>query len=87
MNELVEAATFEAMKRDGDALLPRIGEHFDKGPERFLNKGVNGRWKEFLTRDDLARYDALIARRLSPTHARWVEQGGRVAGDPRDLPD
>lgn len=87
MNELVEAATFEAMKRDGDALLPKIGEHFDKGPDRFLHKGVNGRWKEFLTAADLARYDALIARRLSPTHARWVEQGGRIAGDPRNLPD
>lgn len=87
MAQLVEAATFEAMKRDGEVLLPRIVEHFDKGPERFLNKGVNGRWKEFLTVEDLARYDALISRKLSPAHARWIEQGGRIAGDPRDLPD
>ncbi|HLK25284.1 MAG TPA: sulfotransferase domain-containing protein [Caulobacteraceae bacterium] len=87
MTQLVEAATFDAMKRDGDALLPRIGEHFDKGPDRFLHKGVNGRWKAFLTREDLERYDALIRRKLSPAHARWVEGGGRAAGDPRDLPD
>ena len=87
MAQLVEAATFEAMKRDGEALLPRIGEHFDKGSARFLNKGVNGRWKAFLTSEDLARYDALIRRKLSPAHARWIEQGGRVAGDPRALPD
>src|SRR5581483_1996137 len=68
MAKLVEAATFEAMKRDGEALLPRIGEHFDKGPERFLHKGVNGRWKAFLTDEDLARYDALVRRKLSPAH-------------------
>jgi aryl sulfotransferase len=87
MPQLVEAATFEAMKRDGDALLPLVGEHFDKGPERFLHKGVNGRWKEFLTDQDLARYDALVSRKLSPAHARWIEQGGLIAGDPRDLAD
>lgn len=87
MAELVEAATFEAMKRDGEALLPKVVEYFDNGPERFLNKGVNGRWKDFLTADDLARYDALIRSKLSPAHARWIEQGGRVAGDPRTLPD
>lgn len=87
MRELVDAATFEAMKRDGDALLPRIGEHFDKGAERFLNKGVNGRWKDFLTSGDLARYDALIRRKLSADHARWIEHGRSVAGDPRVLSD
>jgi aryl sulfotransferase len=87
MAQLVEAATFEAMQRDGEALLPTIGEHFDKGAARFMNKGVNGRWKTFLTEEDLARYDVLIRSRLSPSHARWIELGGRVAGDPRELED
>jgi aryl sulfotransferase len=87
MAQLVEAATFETMKQNGEALLPRIGEHFDKGSSRFLHKGVNGRWKEFLTSEDLARYDALVSHKLSPAHARWIEHGGRVAGDPRTLED
>ena len=85
MDELVAAATFEAMRRDGDALLPTIGEHFDKGPQRFLHKGTNGRWKEFLTDADLARYDTLIRSKLPPEMARWVEHGRLVAGDPRAL--
>jgi aryl sulfotransferase len=85
VSELAAAATFEAMRRDGDAILPRIGEHFDKGAGRFLNKGTNGRWKDFLTPEDLARYDALIARKLPPDMARWVEHGRLVAGEPRDL--
>ena len=87
MAQLAAAATFEAMKRDGEALLPKIGEHFDRGAERFLNKGTNGRWKDFLTAADLARYDALIAAKLPPELARWVERGRLVAGDPRTLPD
>ncbi len=85
MDQLVEAATFESMRRDGAALLPKVEENFDRGHERFLNKGTNGRWKDFLTPADLARYDALIAARLPPEMARWVEHGRRVAGDPRDI--
>lgn len=85
MPQLVEAATFETMKRDGEALLPRIKEAFDRGSDRFLNKGTNGRWKDFLTRDDLARYDALIRSKLSPEMARWIEHGRLIAGDPRAL--
>lgn len=85
MQELVEAATFDAMRRDGAALLPRIGENFDHGHERFLNKGTNGRWKDFLTDADLARYDALIRNKLPPEMARWVERGRLASGDPRTL--
>jgi aryl sulfotransferase len=85
MPSLVEAATFEAMKRDGQALLPKIGEAFDRGPDRFLNKGTNGRWKDFMTPEDLARYDALIRSRLSLDMARWVEHGRLAAGDPQTL--
>jgi len=84
---LAEAASFAAMKRDGAVLLPKISEAFDKGSERFLNKGVNGRWKDFLTEGDLARYDALVKRKLSDAMRAWVERGTAVAGDPRALPD
>jgi aryl sulfotransferase len=84
--ELATAATFESMKRHGEELMPQLRMSFDHGAERFINKGVNGRWKDFLTESDLARYDALVARKLSPAMARWIEHGSRVAGDPRDLP-
>jgi aryl sulfotransferase len=85
--ELATAASFEAMKRQGEELLPQLRHAFDHGAERFINKGSNGRWKDFLTADDLARYDALIARKLSPAMAGWIEHGSRIAGDPRGLPD
>jgi aryl sulfotransferase len=87
MPTLAAAATFEAMKRDGEALLPKISDAFDRGTDRFLHKGVNGRWRDFLTEADLARYDALIQSRLPPAMARWVEGGNAVAGDPRTIGD
>jgi aryl sulfotransferase len=84
---LAEAARFEHMKADGEALLPGIAEHFDHGPQRFLNKGTNGRWKDVLTAEDLARYDAVVQRKLSPACADWIEHGRLKVGDPRTAPD
>lgn len=84
---LAEAAGFQAMQANGEALLPRIGEHFDRGAQRFLNKGVNGRWRDILTDADLERYEAVFRRKVSPACADWLEHGRLGAGDPRDAAD
>jgi aryl sulfotransferase len=75
------------MQANGEALLPRIGEHFDHGAKRFLNKGVNGRWRDILTEADLARYEAVFRRKVSPACADWLEHGRLGAGDPRKARD
>ena len=85
--ELANAAQFENMKAQGAVLLPAIGETFDGGHERFLNKGSNGRWKDILTADDLRRYAAVVQRKFSPALAGWVEHGRLKAGDPAGSPD
>ena len=87
MEKLVEAASFETMKAQGDEMMPQLRTAFDKGAARFINKGTNGRWKDVLTAQDLARYDALVRRKFGPVQARYVEQGRRVAGDPAGLAD
>jgi aryl sulfotransferase len=81
--ELVAAAGFEAMRRDGQQLLPTSGEQFQGGADRFLFKGTNGRWKDVLGADDLALYAERATAGLSPGCARWLEAGRAVAGDPR----
>jgi aryl sulfotransferase len=84
---LVEAAGFEAMKRAGDTLMPRAAASWDKGADRFFNKGTNQRWRDVLDADDLAQYEKRVARELSAGLARWLEHGRLVAGDPRTLSD
>jgi len=84
---LAEAARFDVMKANGAALLPKLATYFDHGSERFLNKGSNGRWRDVLTEDDLARYDAVFRRKTSPSCADWLEHGRLGAGEPRSLPD
>ena len=80
---LVEAATFEGMKRHGAALLPHVGIVFEGGTDSFLFKGTNERWREEISAEGLALYDEIAAKRLTPGLARWIAGGRQEAGDPR----
>lgn len=81
---LIEAASLKTMREQGAALMPNVTQLFDKGSETFFNKGTNGRWKEVFRPDDLALYNAKIARHFSPDCAAWHAGGRRIAGDPRE---
>jgi len=83
MPALVEPARFESMKKDGDALFPKLRNVFDRGADRFINKGRSGRWRELLTEDDIARYQNIVRRACTPGLGRWLEGGRRAAGDPK----
>jgi aryl sulfotransferase len=85
MPSLVKAARFDAMKRDAAAIMPKADEVWSGGADRFMFKGSNGRWRDLLTEEDLARYDNLVRARWSPAQAMWIEGGRRVTGDPRML--
>jgi aryl sulfotransferase len=78
---LVEAAGFGAMKAEGGRLLGPM-DKFSGGPDTFLYKGTNGRWRDALTAEDLALYEAAAAR-LDPGLRAWLE-GGRAAYPVRD---
>ena len=85
--DLVEAATFAAMQRDGDALIPHAAMNWRDGAKTFLYKGTNERWRDVLTEADIADYDAAAAKGMSPSLRAWVENGRLVAGDPVSAPD
>lgn len=84
---LVQAATFENMRRDGAVLAPRAMKLFSGGPADFFQKGENDRWRGVLSEDDLAAYEQKVERRLSPSCGHWLRHGRREVGDPRRLPD
>jgi len=72
---LADAATFASMKRDAALLGEEMGMIFEGGADRFLYKGTNDRWRDVLTADDLALYEAAAARTLTPELKRWLERG------------
>ena len=81
--ELVSAASFDAMQRDGPTLVSAVTFLFDTGSQRFFHKGTNERWRGLFREEDLAAYDAKIEARFPPECALWVARGRLEAGDPR----
>ena len=84
---LVEAATFDDMKRRGKELLPAVEFVFEGGLDRFLYKGSNGRWRDAIPPDLIAAYEEMAASRFSPGLARWIEHGRLETCDPKSAPD
>jgi aryl sulfotransferase len=84
---LVHAATFDQMRRDGDALMPTAKAAWDRGAADFIYAGKNERWREALTDEDVAAYRARAELELSPALNHWLREGRIRAGDPRTSPE
>jgi len=84
--QLIEAASFEAMRRDGAKIAPGVTRMFEKGAETFFFKASNGRWREVLTAEDLALYDAKVRENFPRDCATWVEHGRDGGATPGTLP-
>jgi aryl sulfotransferase len=70
----VERCTFEGM-RARDAEIGSFDGLFEGGAKGFLFKGTNGRWRDVLTADELARYAKRVAETVPPDAAAWIERG------------
>jgi aryl sulfotransferase len=73
--DLVEAAGFDAMRRNGEALIGDLATVFRGGSSRFFHQGTNRRWLGVFREEDLATYDAKVAAKLSAECASWVANG------------
>ena len=81
--DLVRAVTFQEMKAKATKMAPGATHGAWKDTASFFHQGTNRRWEGRLTAEQSARYEKLVASRLSPALARWLELGRRVAGDPK----
>ena len=66
---------FAYMKAHADQLAPLGGAIFEGGGETFINKGVNGRWRDVLSPEESAAYEALALEKLGPEAASWLATG------------
>ena len=55
--------------------VPLGGAFWDAGAQVFIHRGVNGRWAETLTSEDVAEYEARAVEKLGPECARWLATG------------
>ena len=72
---MVEHCSFDWMKRNAARAAPLGGVFWDGGAATFINKGVNGRWRETLTAEDVRNYEARALAELGPDCARWIANG------------
>ena len=72
---LVEHCTFDYMKAHADRYAPLGGMPWEGGSDTFINKGVNGRWRDVLTTQDIAAYEAMALEKLGPQCAHWLATG------------
>lgn len=77
---LVEAASFETMKRQGDDLMPMFNAVFEGGSRSFFHHGQNERWRGVFRDADLALYEAKVRDTLPPDCALWLEHGRLATG-------
>lgn len=74
-NAIVEYCSFHWMKRNATRSVPMGGAFWDGGAQAFIHKGVNGRWRDVLTPDEIAEYEDRSVRELGRECAHWLATG------------
>ena len=72
---MVEHCSFDYMKAHADKVAPLGGAVFEGGASDFMNKGVNGRWRDTLSEAESHDYEKMAVEKLGPDCARWVATG------------
>jgi len=69
---LVEAATFEEMRRNADRFAPAVTESIWRDNRQFFRRGTSGQWRDLFEHGDHGRYQARVRELASPDLAAWV---------------
>lgn len=78
--EFVAAASFDSMKSKAEYLAPQVTDNVWKDTDSFFKKGINGQWQEILGDEELALYHQVMAEKLEPDLANWLENGRLASG-------
>ena len=75
LRRITSHCTFDYMKAHADEVTPLGGALWEGGGDSFIHKGTNGRWRDVLTAEDVAAYEARALAELGPDCARWLASG------------
>ena len=67
--------SFDYMKANATKSVPLGGLFWDGGAQTFIHKGVNGRWRDILTREEVDRYETMAQDQLGQVCADWLSTG------------
>lgn len=72
---ILEHCSFDYMKQHATKSVPLAGAFWDGSSQTFINKGVNGRWKDMLSKEDSERYERMAEEKLGAACAQWLKTG------------
>ncbi len=76
---ILEHCSFEWMKRNATKSVPLGGAFWDAGAEVFINRGINGRWRDTLTIEESSEYERRAEAELGAECAHWLASGEGIA--------
>ncbi len=74
-DQILEYCSFDWMKKNATKSVPLGGAFWDAGAQVFINKGVNGRWRDTLSPAESAEYEARSVTELGRECAHWLATG------------
>ncbi len=75
--DILKHCSFDYMKSNATPTVPLGGAFWEGGAETFINKGVNGRWRDTLNAADCAVYEQRARSELGADCAHWLATGER----------
>jgi len=72
---ILEHCSFDYMKQHADSVSPLGGALFEGGGASFVNRGVNGRWRDVLSEDESTAYKEMAKEKLGRECAAWLNHG------------
>ena len=73
--DILKHCSFDYMKANATATVPLGGAFWDGGAQTFINKGINGRWREVLNAEENAAYEKRAIAELGAPCAQWLASG------------
>tara|TARA_B110000211_G_scaffold25472_1_gene26084 strand:+ start:1820 stop:2713 length:894 start_codon:yes stop_codon:yes gene_type:complete len=78
IKDVEEKISLTAMRAAAETYVPDGGTSWKGGAQTFIHKGINGRWKDILSLEELKLYELACDKALSTDCRYWLENGGEV---------
>ena len=72
---ILHHCSFDYMKANAAKSVPLGGAFWDGGAQTFIHKGTNGRWREVLSAEEIAKYERRAAEELDSDCMQWLATG------------
>jgi aryl sulfotransferase len=77
---IIEYCSFTWMHANPERTAIGDIDAFEGGSQTFFHRGVNGRWSDILSREEIAEYEARAVEELGPECALWLAKGAANRG-------